>query len=301
MTTPVTTSLSPITEASLMAMPERDVLKQPAVLLLGEPGAGKTYSAATIAKRKKLFCLFTEPGGEESLIEGCMAHKIPIKDVHWHYVSPSSTGWEGLMRTGTLANMLSYKDLGEQKNGIEKDKHRQFLSVMGVLADFTCQRTGESFGPVDKFDESCALFFDSLSGLNDMAKELVVGGKPTLHQGEWGVAMQIEMTLIKKIVYDTRCLVAITGHVDKLIDEVAGRMTFQVSLLGNKLAPAAPRIFSDVIWCYRDNANFYWSTLTNQIGGLKGRNFGLADKIPQDFARIMDKYEARVKYIRGAQ
>jgi len=277
--------------------PLTSATKQPAVLLLGEPGNGKTFSLATVAKHRKLFCLFTEPGGEESLIAGCMHYNIPIDNVHWHYVSPSSTGWDAIQEMGLKVSQMSYKDLGELKSGIDKPAHRQLITLMGVLSSFICQRTNENFGPVDKLGEDCAFAFDSLSGLNDMARELTVGGKPTLHQGEWGVAMQTQVTLVKKIVNDTRCMTIITGHVDKLLDLVAEKMTFQVSLLGNKTAPVFPRMFSDVIWAYRADKKFYWSTTEDKVSGLKGRNIGVVSKVEQDFGKIVEAYEARKNYI----
>jgi hypothetical protein len=134
--------------------------KQPAVLLLAEPGCGKTFSLSTIARKRKLFCLFTDPGGEESLIEGLMHYNIPIDNVHWHYISPSSQGWSAATDMLSKVNTMSYEDLGKLKSGIQKAEHRQLMAMLAVLSDFTCQRTGESFGPVDKFPADYAFALD---------------------------------------------------------------------------------------------------------------------------------------------
>lgn len=288
-------------DAMLSGLNERHIMKQPAILLLGEPGSGKTFSLATLARNRRLFMVATEAGAEESLIDGAMHYGVPIENLHWHYVPPSSSGWEAITNMGKLVNTMSYEDLGKLKTGIDKGGHKQFLSVMGAFANFRCQRTGEAFGPVDEFGDDCVVALDSLSGLNDMAKELTVGGKPTLHQGEWGTAMETEIKLIKKLVHDIRCVSVMTGHLDKLLDELAGRMSFQVSLLGNKLAPAMPRLFSDVIFAYREHSKYYWSTTNSQCSGLKGRNLGLVDKAPPDFGTILSSYERRMAFVRGGK
>lgn len=266
----------------------------PAVLLLGEPGRGKTFSLGTLAARKKLFYLYTDPGGDESLLDSLEHHKVPVSNVHWHYVQPASTDWGTLKELATKVNALDYQSLAGIKSGIDKSKHRQFFELVAVLADFTCERTGKSFGPVDSFGPECALAFDSLTGLNKIAKDTTVGAKPTLHEGEWGTAMAMEEVLIRQFVAAVKCPRVMIGHLDRIVNEVAGNMTFTVSLLGKKLAPQIPHLFSDVIFAYSEGPQFYWSTMDDRIS-LKTRNLPIAQKQKPDFGAIIDKWEARVK------
>ena len=268
----------------------------PAVLLLGEPGNGKTYSCATLANRvEKFFYLFTDPGGDESLVDALQALEVPIDKIHWHYVPPVSEGWDTLEALATQVNRLDYERLAGIKAGINKQDHRQMYEIINVLSDFKCQRTGESFGPADKWPNTYGIVFDSLTGLNKIAKDTTVGAKPTLHQGEWGVAMAMEEMFIRKFTADIKCPRVMIGHLDMTKDEVSGRMLAQVALLGNKLAPNIPSLFSDVVYAYRDGTKFLWSTAESRMS-LKARNLPISDKIDPSFEQILDKWEDRKAY-----
>lgn len=275
----------------------------PCVMLLGEPGNGKTFSLATLAAHdhiEKLFYLYTDPGGDESLIDAMEHYNVPMDKLHWKYIPPASQGWDALEDLVTKINMRDYKSLADMKQGISKQDHRQLYEVVAALADFKCQRTGKSYGPVDEFPDTYALVFDSLTGLNKMAREAVVGAKPTLHMGEWGVAMSAEENLIRKFCADVKCPRVMIGHLDKLMDETLGRMTLQVSLLGSKLAPQIPHLFSDVVYAAKDGGNFLWSTTDTRIS-LKTRNLPLSDKLDPDFRVILDKWLRRRELMQPTQ
>ena len=273
-------------------------LSPPAVLMLGEPGNGKTFSLATLAAHpyiKKFFYLFTDPGGDESLIDGLQHYNVPVDKAHWHYIPPASQGWDTLTELATKVNSMSYETIAGFKQGINKQDHRQMFDIIATLANFKCERTGEEFGGADEWPDTYAIAFDSLTGLNKIAKDGTVGAKPTLHQGEWGVAMSMEENFIRKFVADIRCPRVMIGHLDKQMDEIAGRMTFQVSLLGNKLAPQIPHLFSDVVYARRDGKDFVWATADDRIS-LKSRNFGISEKLPPTYAPGVEKWLARKEY-----
>lgn len=254
---------------------------------MGPPGTGKTTSLATLVKAGlSVRILFTEPGGEESFIDAMIRMKLPFDNVHWAYVAPGSTDWSTLEDMAKRITLLGYKDLSDLKTGIGKDKYRQFYELLATMANFKCARTGEELGPVDKFGEDCAFCLDSISGLNVMAKDLTVGAKPTMHQGEWGVAMNTEDRLIQKITSDVKCLTVCTAHVEKQRDEITGAMLITPSFLGNKLAPVIPRMFSDVILTVRENTNFFWSTAATGAD-LKARNLPISGKLLPEFQPIV--------------
>ena len=266
----------------------------PAVLLLGAPGAGKTYSIGTLAKRRKIIYVFTDPGGDESLIDSCRAHGVSISNLHWHYLPPVSDGWGTLQEMTDKVNMMNYDGLTKLQ-GINKSDHKQFYNIVGVMSNFVCQRSGKALGNVCELDPmEYAVVFDSLTGLNKIARDTTVGAKPTMHQGEWGVAMSLEETFIRQFVADIRCPRVMIGHVERQTDEVAGRITFLVSLLGNKLAPQIPHLFSDVIFASTEGGKFQWATMDDRIA-LKTRNLELKGKLPPDFEPIVDRWEQRIK------
>lgn len=274
----------------------------PAILLLGEPGAGKTFSIATLAmdpRIDKLFYLYTDPGGDESLLDAFQFYEAPIEKLHWHYVPPASSGWDTLQELSTKVTSMSYESLAGLKQGINKADHRQMFEIIGALGNFHCQRTGESYGDASTWPETYAVVFDSLTGLNRIAKESTVGAKPSLHQGEWGVAMSMEENFIRKFVADIRGPRVMIGHVDKTMDELAGRMTFQVALLGNKLAPHVPHLFSDVIFASSTKQGFNWATMDDRIA-LKSRNLPQSEKIKPNFRPILDKWQERKKFAETA-
>ena len=262
-------------------------------LLMGGPGGGKTYSLATFLQAGlKLAIVFTEPRGPESIIAACQANNIPMDNLHWAYVSPQAPSFETMRKNAELIGSMSYAALTDLKSGLNKNQYTQFVTLLDTLANFKCQRTGEEFGPVDEFDNTWAFVLDSLSGLNLMAMDLVVGAKPVKHQGEWGVAMDNEERLIQKLCSDTTCFFVLTAHLEREMNEVTGSLNLSAGALGRKLAPKLPRFFSDVVHAYREGDNYYWSTATDNMD-LKGRNLPIAEKLRPDFEQIIDVWKER--------
>lgn len=268
-----------------ISQPSAAMLKPPAVLLMGETGAGKTYAARTLVEAGlEVFVLFTEPSME-------VLADLPADRLHWAYIPPANPDWATLLDGAKKVNTLTYEAISRLP-GINKTKYAQFLEVYARLADFKCDRTGETYGPVDAFGPNRALIIDSLSGLNIMALDLVVGSNPVRTQGEWGVAMDNLERLINKCTTGLHCPFVLTAHLEREVDEVAGGTRVMAAALGRKLAPRLPRFFSDVILAKRDGANFYWST-TAANTALKARNVGLGDKLPPTFKPLIENWRKR--------
>ena len=264
-------------------------------LLCGAPGSGKTTALITAIKAGlKLAVVVTDPGGEESLLAAVKMYDVDPDNLYYRYVAPAAASWAVLKDMATRINMMGYKDLTELKMGIAKHGHTQFLDLIDTCADFKCQRTGRTIGPIDSLGPDWMVSVDSASGLNIMAMELMIGGKPAAHQGEWGVAMNAEEKLVMKWCADLRCFFTLTAHIEREMDETIGRPMLGPGFLGRKLAPKLPRFFSDYVKSYREGDQFFWSTVDSQMD-LKARTLPLRDKLQPSFEQIVATWRQRAE------
>ena len=296
-TVPLPQTQNPISEENWQeANPPQALVKPPTTLLMGPPGSGKTTAIATYAKAGlKVFVLFTDPGGEESLIDACEMYDIPLDNIHWNYISPMSLSWDELQDSAVKVGLLNYKELtGLKSSGKKKDT--QFWNLINILSNFKCTRTGEEFGPVDKFGPDCAFILDSLSGLNTITMDMMQGTKPIAHEGEYGVAMNMEEKLLQKLICDTKCFICCTGHVERNVDPITGKRTTMIVLIGKKLASTGKvaRLFSDIVLARKDGINFTWTTHDTEVD-LKNRLLPLSDNLAPTFEQIVDRYKELVE------
>lgn len=259
---------------------------------MGGPGSGKTYSLSTLIESGlETFVIGTETRFLDSLLDAVRAKNLDRSRLHTRLIQPLPGKISALIESAKLINDLSFHALTDIKSGIEKKSYTQFITLLQTLADFK-DDAGQSYGPVDSWGVDRALVIDSLSGLNLMAMDLVVGSKPVRAQGEWGVAMDNLERLINTLTSSVKCLFVLTAHVDRETDEVTGGTTLQVGALGRKLSPKLPRFFSEVIHARRDGTSYYWSTATPNYE-LKKRVLPLSDKIEPTFRPIVEAWRAR--------
>lgn len=255
-------------------------------LLVGATGTGKTYSLRTFVEAGITpFILCTEPGIESTLGD------LPPDKCHWHYIPPASPEWSDLLSSAQKINTLSYEALSKLGN-IDKQKYVQFLDVLHTCNDFKCDRTGEAFGDVSTWGPNRVFVVDSLSGLNIMAMDLVVGAKPTKAMQDWMVAMDNLERFITKLVTSTKCFFVMTAHLEREHDEVTGAVSLMASTLGRKLAPRLPRFFDDVIHCKRDGDKFTWSTASLNVD-LKARNLPIREGLAPSFVQIVEAWKRK--------
>lgn len=252
------------------------------LLLLGAIGTGKTHALRTLLDAgKELFILATEPGIEAVLGDTDEAH------CHWHYVSPSHTTWDDLISNAEHASVYT-ADQYSKMPAPNKQNYTQYIECLRVLADFTCDRCGENFGAADDWDDSRALALDGLTGLSDMAIELICGAKLIRSWPEWQGGQNAVRAIVKKLCSDLKCTFVLIAHTAREPDEVVGGNVVTVATLGQKLAPDIPKPFDEVVQAIRTSeGNFLWSTTSMNVD-LKSRRLKWSDELEPSFVQLFE-------------
>lgn len=262
------------------------------VLLEGATGTGKTHALATlVATGLETFVLFTE-SGLESLLGFWTDRGLAVPaNLHWHVLSRASTNFDTLAKSAETINTYTQESLHKMSDP-QRSQHNQFVALLRVLANFTDDRTGQAFGPVDAWGVDRVLAIDSLTGINPIALSLVIGGKPVKSQADWGIAQDQIEKLVHQLTDGCRCHFVLTAHVERELDQVFGGVKVTVSTLGRALAPKLPPMFSDVILSVREGTRFSWST-ANPLADLKTRNLDIKDGLEPSFKPIIDRWLSR--------
>lgn len=261
------------------------------ILMMGEPGCGKTHSIVTLSRSphiERIFILFTDPGGDSTLRKVISDSGADLSKFHWRYVSSVAPSWADMMDGARKINQLSNESL-QKLEGLNRSGYTQFIDLLSQMAAFKDERTGQDFGEVDKFTDKDVLVVDTLSGVNDMALRLKVGGKPIRSQPDWGAAMDAEENFIQRLVYSLSCHVILNAHIETEPDAITGSSRIMVALLGRKLAPKIPRLFDEVILSRRDGTKFFWSTATSNAV-VKTRHFPFSETITPDYVPLIEMW-----------
>jgi hypothetical protein len=258
------------------------------VLLLGSTGTGKTHSIATLIEAGvKPFVIFTEPG--MSTLSKVLNEKgLPEDAAAWHYISPASQDFASMIAMSQNLNRMSF-DMITKMTDPNKTQFLQWVELLRTCENFIDDRSGEHFGNVGKWGTDRALVIDSLSGLNDMAMSLIVGGRPTRSVPDWMVAQNNLLGLINKLCTDTTCHFVLTGHLEREQDEISGGIQLMASTLGKKLAPKLPRNFDEVIMTKHSMDKFLWSTAEGNAD-LKSRVLPISNNIPPTFKGAIEAW-----------
>lgn len=271
-------------------------VQPPSVLLLGAPGTGKTYATASLLELGlKTFVIITEPTGLDSLLNACAERKLPLDNLHWVVHTPARGNFDGLLNIARLTSVGTFESLAKLPPQGERNK-AQFMQLLSSCKNFVCQRDGKSYGDVSQLGPDCAVVLDSLSGLNTMAMDLVIGDKPSAHQGEWGVAMNLVEKLLLNLTSALKALFVLTAHIEREVDEITGAQRVMASALGRKLAPKIPRFFSEVVLARRLGEQYYWSNADQQTD-LKRRSLPTGEKLAPSYAPIVDAYLKRLQQV----
>lgn len=279
-----------MTDATVVALNQKKpwpTIPGPKILLFGPPGGGKSHALRTLLEvdpEIEVFAIITEPMGMEVLSD------TPKDRFHWVYIPPQATNFDNLLKAATVINQMTYEDLSKLKGG-NKLSYGQYIKFLSTLASYTCDRCGKHIGPVDGLTNKQPLVFDSLSGLNIMILDNTTGGKPTRHEGEWGVAIEQEEKLL-----NTTCGLnapfILTAHVDREINPVDGTTAQMPGALGRKLPARLSRFFSDCIYASQEQGKFTWSTTKLGVE-TKARNLPWAGDLPQTFVPLFERWRER--------
>lgn len=257
---------------------------------MGGTGTGKTTALRTLVEAGvEVRALFTEPG---YAAHPSLAGLTCERGLHWHYVPPARASFDVMIENARKINTLTFESLSQLKTGMNKQEYGQYIELLESLANYTCDRCGAELGSIDQWDNRYALYLDSLSGVNVMALDLVVGAKPTRSPGEWGVAMDTLEKLITQLCCGMMCHVVITSHIERETNEVTGATQIMVGTLGRRLAPKLGRFFDDVILAQREGAKYSWSTAALNVD-LKGRTLPIADGIEPSFFPVIEHWKQR--------
>ena len=262
------------------------------VLLIGPAGTGKTHSLGTLVDTGiECFYLGLEPG-LESLLGYYTDRGLPIPDnLHWHSLKSPQASFSELISSATMINTLGLDSLAKMQDP-NKSKHNRFIELLKALNNFHDDRTGKDFGAVNTWTPSRALMIDGMTGLNDCAMSLVIGGKPVKNQSDWGIAQDQLYRLLKMLCEGCPCHKVILAHVSRETDIILGGTKLMVASLGKALAPQIPSMFSDVILANRQGNKWTWDT-ANVMADLKTRNLEIKADLPPSFKPIVDKWVTR--------
>lgn len=270
----------------------------PKVMLQGVVSTGKSYALRTLVMPgRETFVLQTEPSE--------ILDDIPCSSgLHLARAFPAQIDIQTLIENSRRLNTMTMDSLQKMVDP-NKYKYGQFIDLLNQLHNFTCYRCGEKFGDFTAWGLSRTLVIDGMSGLSQMALDLVVGSKPVKTQPEWGAAMDNLERLITMICMNANATFVLLGHVERESEEVTGGVINMVATLGRKLAPKLPKYFSDVVRCYREIGpnnvpKYLWST-NDSMYVLKNRNLPFSTTLPPDFRPLIATWEARLKTAAAAQ
>lgn len=285
-------------------------LSGPKILLQGDSGTGKTYALASAVEwaarqtpPRPVRILFTENGLETLLgywrdppVDPASGKPTrPAKPVPanlaWHVASPGAQSLKSLKDAAQKVGLLSYESLTKMIDG-DRGQTNPAYKILEALENFPDDRTGTKLGNVSSWGSEVIFGLDSLSELAEGYKRMVVGNKPVMAQNEYGVAQNNLLNFLRFLTQGPDFTVIMTAHLQKQINEITGGMTLMTSAIGKAIGDDIPKLFSEVLFCYRDGGSWYWDMLVFNVV-TKTRYLPIKAKITPDLGFIMDKWITR--------
>jgi hypothetical protein len=214
-------------------------------------------------------------------------------NLHWHKVAAPKASFTEMIDSAKKVNMMNLDSLAKMVDP-NKSKHNQFVSLLEALNNFPDDRTGETYGAVDSWDQSRCLVIDGATGLSNAAMALVIGGKAVRSQSDWGIAQGQVERIVRMLCDNCSSHFILIAHVERETDEVLGGVKLMVSTLGKALAPKFPAMFSDVVLSVRKGNEWVWDT-SSAMADVKTRNLPIKADNPPTFKIILDKWVSRNK------
>ena len=279
--------------APLQQEPSIDPAAAPKVLLLGEIGSGKTRSIRTLVEAGiEVFFIATEPGFETLLGD------IPPDKLHWTYVQAYASSMSSLMATAKLVQQYDTEQI-KKMPGVNRQKYNQWFDLLNACNNFVDARTGTAYGDVFELKPHQALVIDSLSGINNMAVNLLAGDKPCMSWPEYDACQFNIRQFVNTLTQGLKCWFVLTAHIERETDPATGLTRLMASTVGKALAPQLPKFFSEVILCKKrlvgDKLEWVWDNI-DPDARLKFRNLPPAPNHRPDFKTIKDNWEKKTQY-----
>jgi AAA domain len=267
------------------------------VILMGPSGSGKTHAIGTLVETGLEVFYIPLESGAESLVGYWTDRGLAVpSNLHMHALQQPQASFMDIAEAAKKTNSLPHDAVMKMVDA-RRSKYDGYLKLLGALHGFTDQRTGVVYEPADQWGTDRVVVLDGLTGLNDYAMQLVIGGRAERTQTDWGVAQAYVMSLIKKLCDGCTCHFVLIAHIEREVDVVQGGVKLMVSTLGKAIAPIIPSKFSDVVLCKKDTNTFSWST-AEANADVKNRNLPLHNKLPPDFAPMYRRWQERSE---GAQ
>lgn len=265
------------------------------VMLEGPAGTGKTYSIGTLvdwaAKNSvDVFVLAIE--GLEALIGYWADRGKPIpENLFWSEMTLKHLTTAQLKDAAVKVGQLSFESLTKVSDST-RSQNNSLERILTACCNFKDDRTEKTFGSIDSWGADRVFVIDSLSELANAINKSVIGNKPTMNQGEYGLAQNQLMNFLRLCTQGCRCHFVLTAHVAREKNEITGGIKLMTRAIGSAIAGDIPPLFSDVIYTVREGASFFWDTASMEVD-TKTRSLPIQAKIVPDFAQIMEKWKGR--------
>lgn len=279
----------------------------PKILLEGDSGAGKTYAIGTLVdwaekNDRQVRVLFTENGLETLLGYwtdpplGTNGQPIrpqrPVpKNLSWHVIKTPALSLAALTDAANKVGLLSYEALTKSIDP-SRAMNNPYEKILKALADFQDDRTGQKLGNIGLWDAKTIFVIDSLSELANACMKMVIGNKPTAAPPDYGVAQNNLLNLLRYFTQGFAPTLVITAHLQRQLNELTGGQTLMVKAIGKAMGDDIPQLFSEVIYCRREGAEWVWDTAAIGVA-TKTRYLPISSKIKPDLGVIMDKWVKR--------
>lgn len=281
-------------------------LAGPNILVNGDSGTGKTFSLGTAvdwAQRNGVEAFYLDiENSLETLLGYWRDTKLPpfLRDkpaeipacLHWCQMQVAPVSLTQMISAARDTGDLSYELLTKKADTNRGGENNPFWKILVALSNFKDDRTGKSFGAVDKFGVDKMFILDSFTALSNAAAKMQIGGKPTMAPPDYGVAQNHLMNFIRLLCHGTPCIFIMTAHPARDKDAVTERIVTSIKTIGTAIQPEIPPLFSDMLYAVREGNKFTWDTAAYGVV-TKTRYLGYRAGITPDFGQILDAWKQR--------
>lgn len=288
--------------------PQTQGLTGAKVLLEGPAGTGKTDALGTLVDwcaaqnpqievhvlfldrgLETLIGYWTEPAARNNM----KARPVP-PNLHWRDLITKPVSLKAMLDGAVNVGKLTYDSITKLSDGT-RHMNNPFEAVLMACSDVTSDRPGDEgkkYGAVDSWGPDKVFVIDGLTELANACSKMVIGSKPTMAQGEYGIAQNNLMNFIRLLTQGCRCHFVMLAHVSREKDEITGGVKLMTQAIGSAISGQIPPMFSEVIYTVREGASWYWDTANANVD-LKSRYLPVSSKITPGFGQILDKWKVR--------